>query len=189
MTLAGKATPDLLDSYEPERRPVALRCGEQALVRSDFDARFSKETATNKADISRQIDMNAVIIRYQYRNGPQLIARKDQPTENVDLLRAQTGTRFPHAWINHNSQRRSTLDLFDNTAYVLIAGPKAADRWRDPTMPSYVMGVDVELAEGEMGWSELTGLAEDGALVVRPDGFVAERSDESLRPKAEQNAA
>ena len=191
-TLAGDAKPDLLDTYESERRPVALRCGEQALLRTDFEARFGAETATNKEDLKRQIDINAVIMRYQYSTPAQQGDSRGQMTEHVDQLRAQTGTRFPHAWITHKSERRSTLDLFDNTAYVLVAGPKAvAERWRgDGSAQCYVMGADFELAEGEKGWTELTGgLADDGAVLVRPDGFVADRSDETLQPKTVQAAA
>ena len=177
-TLSGKAQPSLLDTYETERRPVALRCGEQALLRQEFSARFGIETADNKADIDRQLDLNGCMLRYQY--APHVTA--EQFTQHVERMQAQVGSRFPHAWVTREGRRRSTLDLFNNTRYVAVCGPAgraASERWQGVADAVLVVGEDFQMAEGELGWTELTGgLLAEGAVLVRPDGFVAERSDE-----------
>ena len=54
--LTGQVAPDLLDSYEPKRRPVAVRNGQQALLRTDFDARFGIETVANWEAVAQQGD-------------------------------------------------------------------------------------------------------------------------------------
>ena len=76
----------------------------------------------------------------------------------VEELRSQTGTRFPHAWIPCGDAQMSTLDLFGKD-------------W-------------VRLSGADVGteWTALTGLPADGSVLVRPDGFVAERSDEPTSP-------
>ena len=47
-TLHGEAATTLLDSYEMERRPQAIRNAHQAMLRTDFDARDGFETGANR---------------------------------------------------------------------------------------------------------------------------------------------
>jgi 2-polyprenyl-6-methoxyphenol hydroxylase-like FAD-dependent oxidoreductase len=42
--LRGHADDELLDTYQTERRPIAVLAGEQARLRQDFHARFGVET-------------------------------------------------------------------------------------------------------------------------------------------------
>ena len=181
--LQGQADPALLDSYEAERRPVAIRCSEQALLRTDFEARFGIRTAANGEAFSRLQDAGALLMRYRYASSA---FPSDEP---VERLHGQTGTRFPHAWIKRGAEQLSTLDLFGGM-YVLLVGPKAPDRWAHgvgrgsahPPACLHVAGVDFEFADRGVDWRGLTGLPDDAAVLVRPDGFVAGRSDETMEP-------
>ena len=183
-TMAGTAPANLLDSYEVERRPVAVCCGRQALLRSDFDARFGIKTESNEEDMKQQLDISGVLLRYRYAS------TGGQTGEPVAQLQAQTGTRFPHADIRRAGETQSTLDLFGtSSSYALLLGPAASSAWRNGVQsPSntgiYMVERDFEFSEGGTNWASLTGLADDGVVLVRPDGFVADRSDETLRPTA-----
>ncbi len=178
-SLRGDAGPELLDSYEVERHPLAVRSGRQALLRTDFHARFGIETEAN-GDVFRQLlDPNALLLRYRY---PGAASRSDTP-DSVARLQGQTGTRFPHAWIEQIGRRISTLDLFGDS-YVLLGGPNASVPASNrsslsPDAPAvYVAGKDFAFADAESDWCRLTGLPDDGQVLVRPDGFVLRRSDE-----------
>lgn len=94
----GQAAPDPLDSYEAERRPLAIRYGEQALLRADFEARFSIKTAANGPAFARWQDGGALLMRYRYASPA---VPSDEP---VERLCGQTGTRFPHAWIKRDGE-------------------------------------------------------------------------------------
>lgn len=177
--MRGEAVPDLLDSYDAERRPLALRNGRQALLRTDFDARFGIETERNRDSFRELIDPGALILRHRYpaAGAP---THAEAPAA-VDVLQAQTGTRFPHAWIQRGAERLSTLDLFGDS-FVLLAGPAAsiAASTRaslDPATPRVLAaGRDFVFSDGD--WGSLTGLADSGTVLVRPDGFVLRRSDD-----------
>lgn len=64
--LAGHADPDLLDTYEAERRPRAVLAAEQARLRTDFLARYSVITEQTEDDVARQLDAGAIMTRYRY---------------------------------------------------------------------------------------------------------------------------
>lgn len=156
--LRGEADPTLLDTYERERRPVAYRNGEQAWLRTDFDARFQIRTEHNAARFARLIDYGELQMRYRYG-----------ADDTVGALHGQPATRFPHAWILHGGERRSTLDLF-GTSHVSIGGPDAP---ASHDGPHYRAGVDFTFADAHVTWRSLTHREDHETCRVRPDGFVA----------------
>ena len=162
MVLNGRATPELLDTYEPERRPRAVLAAQQARLRTDFFARYGIETATNAAAVAEQIDTGAVMTRYNYTGDGY-----------VDVLSGQVGTRLPHVEL---STGQSTLDLC-GPGFVILAGSEAPDF--GDTVPVHRIGKGTDL-DGD--WAECTGLSADGALLVRPDQHVAARTDNGLTP-------
>lgn len=166
----GVDTEAILDGYERERRPLATLAGTQAGLRTDLHARFGIETAANKAQVDQQIDGGAILMRYQYPS--------ESSTEIswVKTLEAQTGTRFPHAWIDlGDGVKRSTLDLFGKDL-VLLTGPEAEVAHRADVSRILKAGKDFTFVEESSAqWSTLTKTTSRGAILVRPDGFVQER--------------
>lgn len=176
--LDGRAGEALLETYQAERRPAGQRSGEQARLRTDFEARFQLRTPQNADLFERLQDVNTVLMKYPYPSAGE----EDQP---VEQLTAQLGTRFPHAWLLRGEERVSTLDLFGR-APVLLLGPGASE---EPIMdiPNWAvkaqrvrLGRDMTFEDADTGWAQLTALPDDGAVLIRPDGFVAARSDQPM---------
>jgi 2-polyprenyl-6-methoxyphenol hydroxylase-like FAD-dependent oxidoreductase len=147
--LKGKASPDLLDTYHRERRPVCEFTVEQAY------SRYVTRTAPYLASKGFQPvahDMN-VELGYCYD------ARLHQhPNES----KARPGTRAPHMWL---SEGCSTLDLFGRD-YVLLAGPE----WKG--------SMDVKVHRlTEPQFFSAYGITSREVVLVRPDGFVEWRGE------------
>ncbi len=93
---------------------------------------------------------------------------------------ARPGSLAPHAWIADGGVARSLLDLYD-TGFVLLAGP-AGDDWvraaaaLRTTLPLAAHAVGRDLALDSTDWCALYGVGRAGAVLVRPDGHVAWRS-------------
>lgn len=88
------------------------------------------------------------------------------------------GSRLPHAWVERDGQRISTLDLVACDRFTLIAGSGGAD-WaaagtQDARLRILVAGQDFTDPEG--CWAALSAVGPDGAILVRPDQHVAWRS-------------
>jgi putative polyketide hydroxylase len=120
LAVRGGNSDELLDSYELERRPVAVRTGEQARLRSNFDARFEIESDVNQEEFHKLLDIGTLLMRNRYASD---LVVSDQ---FVCELFGQVGTRFPHAWIELNGEEKSTLDLFGRP-YVLLQGGSSDD--------------------------------------------------------------
>lgn len=104
-------------------------------------------------------------------------------------LTGEPGSRAPHMWLNRAATRVSTLDLYERSMVLLSSadgdGPwhhaatAIAQRMAVP-LDSYRIGngPDAELSPvGDVDWAETHGVAPGGAVLVRPDGFVAWRSE------------
>jgi putative polyketide hydroxylase len=99
-------------------------------------------------------------------------------------LTGQPGSRVPHLWLEQHGKRISTLELVDGH-FVLLTGDGGM-AWREAAsaaaadlgvgLSAYVIGTDGDLVDLEHQWPEKCGVETSGALLVRPDGFVAWRS-------------
>ncbi|MGW4773878.1 FAD-dependent monooxygenase [Nocardia sp. NPDC004278] len=182
---SGTAAPALLDSYQVERWPRAIIGAEQANLGADFRARYGIETPDNADRIARMVEIGAVMSRFRYSSDAvshRAVRGVEWVEPHVDRLTGQVGTRLPHVWIDAE-QTTSTLDLCGPGYALLIAGSAAA--WRDAAAHAQRQtGIDIAVHGLAAEWNACTGLPEGGALLVRPDGHVAARSDEGLHPRS-----
>ncbi|MET8703832.1 FAD-dependent monooxygenase [Kitasatospora sp. NPDC004723] len=184
--LCGWAGPGLLETYGRERRPVAQVTSERASARS---AEHSHPGYAVVPGVGRQAGVLAVALGYRYREGAVLGADPSGPVVPESFESAgEPGSRAPHQWLLRAGVRLSTLDLYEQ-AMVLLTGSagtawqdaarRAADRLAVP-LDAYRIGggADDDLApEPGADFAALHGIRPDGALLVRPDGFVAWRSE------------
>jgi hypothetical protein len=161
--LRGWAGDELLDSYPQERLPVGV-----SNVRRSLDG-------PGAGDDGLRRDLG---VRYR--------SAEFEP---------DTGTRAPHAWVRHDGARLSTLDLFDGRLTVLT-GPggapwqRAAARAAGAGLPITALRVGTDLHPEDTTFGARYRLGPAGAVLVRPDGFLAWRQDRpGVNPAAELAAA
>ncbi|MDM4142637.1 MULTISPECIES: FAD-dependent monooxygenase [Mycobacterium] len=175
--LHGTAAPDLLATYHAERHPVGRFAARQsltgpsaALLRAGGDA--------PQLPAGEECSMFDLLIGYRYRS-PAIVASDADGGGLVHELRAQPGTRVPHVWVRPGV---STLDLL-GPEFTVLSGD---ERW-------CAAAASASLATHRFysdEWAETTGLAPDGALLIRPDDFVGWRAEQlPADPEAELRQA
>ncbi|MCC9305870.1 FAD-dependent monooxygenase [Kitasatospora sp. RB6PN24] len=190
--LAGWAGPALLDTYQAERRPVAVEALDEAhrnlrrtidrvlpaelhedspvgaAVRADLAARLEEEGARREFD--------APMIHMGYRYASRIVLPED-PTggattladEPVDRPNSRPGSRAPHAWLSPGC---STLDLFGPGFRLLSFDPQTAD---PGPLERACRARGVPLAVTVCRDPAVAGCYRAPLLLVRPDGHVAWR--------------
>jgi 2-polyprenyl-6-methoxyphenol hydroxylase-like FAD-dependent oxidoreductase len=170
--LDGRAGPELVDTYSVERQPVGRLTIEQAYTR--YVLRTAPYLGTDH--IQPIVDDLSLEIGHRYRSSavaPDASEDDGLPYVDPRESRGLPGTRAPHLWV---SEGVSTLDLFRRNMVVLTAAPL------DP-----IDGVDVHrISHPE--FVEAYGIGPGGAVLVRPDGYVAWRSFEAASTAAIKEA-
>jgi putative polyketide hydroxylase len=178
----GGAGAGLLDTYDQERRPVADRSVAQALAR--LQAWF-KDRSRKLPPPEPIVDDNLVIFGYRYPAGA-FAAEDDEQSdlfEDPRVPSGRPGSRAPHLIVKREAGVMSTVDLFAGQ-WVLCSGPEGRG-WRQvlhdspsaAALPVAYHGIEPagDLQDVHRRWSAAYGVAADGAVLVRPDGFVAWR--------------
>ncbi|WP_329279975.1 FAD-dependent oxidoreductase [Streptomyces sp. NBC_01451] len=195
--LGGWAGPGLLGSYDMERRPVAEATSARASARSVEHSHPGYTPAPGAggpggpgAPGGRKGGILNVALGYRYPRGAVLGADPAVPVvpEGVRLT-GEPGSRAPHLWLNRAGTRISTLDLYENSL-VFLSSAGGIGGWHDAAtevahqlsvpLDSYRIGTgpDAELSPAsDLEWAEAHGVSPEGAVLVRPDGFVAWRSE------------
>jgi 2-polyprenyl-6-methoxyphenol hydroxylase-like FAD-dependent oxidoreductase len=199
LVLKEKAHPDLLPTYNAERRPIGWRYAEASRQTADEFGLLKKPTIQfvlpilkvkliNKLSLQqlfpkaslRHLGYLLGLPHYQYSS---VAIITDDPSSNgvADRLQGAPGTRIPHLWVNIQNETKSTLDLLGK-GFVLVTGSKN-DIWAKVTeiidekyaihIPFYNMGKSGIIASTGIKIYRALGIEESGALLVRPDGFVA----------------
>ncbi|MGD1238982.1 FAD-dependent monooxygenase [Mycobacterium seoulense] len=164
--LDGTAGPSLLETYHAERHPVGRFAARQSLTGPTL-AVLPMGDDGPRLPADEECSMFELLIGYRYHsaaivNGPG----EPDAVQLVSELRAQPGTRVPHVWVRDGV---STLDLL-GPGFTLLSGD---ERWCAAAASASVAAHRIESDE----WAAVTGLAPEGAILVRPDDFVGWRME------------
>jgi hypothetical protein len=170
----GDAGAGLLSTYEQERRPVGRLTVEQAYTR------YVTRTATylNATDYEPLLPDLEIELGYLYRSVAVAADAGADGAGHADprATRGRPGSRAPHLWIEREGERLSTLDLFGHS-FVLLLGTDG-QQWYDVALEH---GIDAhrvgnDVIDVDERFIAAYGVTASGAVLVRPDGFVAWRS-------------
>jgi 2-polyprenyl-6-methoxyphenol hydroxylase-like FAD-dependent oxidoreductase len=192
-TLQGWGGKGLLDSYEAERRPIALlnlrassdqfrllaglpggrqiaeNCATGAAQRQQWAEAYRRTNGANSPIYSDNL-----LLGYCYEGSP--ICESDGspaiPLETPEFVPSgRPGTRAPHAWL---SETKSTLDLFGKGFVLLRLGPNAP---KSDALIEAAAARRLPLDVCDIAEREIASLYQKSLVLVRPDGHVAWRSD------------
>jgi 2,4-dichlorophenol 6-monooxygenase len=98
---------------------------------------------------------------------------------------SRPGSRLPHAWVDRDGARVSTLDLAPYDGFTLITGPDGS-AWLDAAAritraPLRCVAAGRDFADPRGDWAAVSGIGPSGALLVRPDQHVAWRARAASR--------
>ncbi|MGX1887529.1 FAD-dependent oxidoreductase [Streptomyces sp. NPDC055287] len=184
--LNGSAGCGLLETYESERLPVARATSERASARSAEHSHPGYAPPVSPGG-SRQGGILPVVMGYSYPSGAVLGVDPERlVVPEAMRLTGDPGTRAPHLWVNRSGQRISTLDLYERS-FVLLSSEgtpwrAAANRVAEHLsvrLDAYEIGAGPQASltvEDGVDWAQMHGTTTEGALLVRPDGFVAWRT-------------
>jgi 2-polyprenyl-6-methoxyphenol hydroxylase-like FAD-dependent oxidoreductase len=171
--LGSRGAASLLDTYQVERRPVAER--NVALSWAIWkDVRKAGHT------------LGAVLgVRYE---SAAVIPDDAEPPQVADpvtdfIPSARPGSRAPHHWLVLEGRRLSTIDLFDGR-FVLLTGTSAWSTAAEQVASELRLPLVSRVIEDEE-WERLYEVSGGGAVLVRPDGFVAWRDRGSVEPSVD----
>jgi 2-polyprenyl-6-methoxyphenol hydroxylase-like FAD-dependent oxidoreductase len=190
-TLTGWGGSRLLDSYEPERRPVGVRNINHADAShaSERDRTTHPEIALDTpagAQARREMGEDLVRVQtkrvltdglalgYRYAASPIVCSEGPVPEPSSSVEYHPTtlpGSRDPHARLPDG---RSTIDLFGNGFTLLRLGDGAPD---PSSLEQGFADRKVPLTTVSIGDPAIRTLYERALVLVRPDGHVAWRSN------------
>jgi len=181
LAVKGAAGPGLLETYDRERRPLGELTVEQAYTR------YVRRTAPylGTEGIQPVVDEWRMEIGYKYHSSAILSETDDDGALHEDPResRGRPGTRAPHLFLERAGHRLSTLDLFGKH-FVLLAGADG-NEWcslsqevNGVIVESHRIGAAGDISDPERRFTDSYGISSSGAVLVRPDGFVAWRARE-----------
>jgi len=173
LVLNARADDRLLDTYESERKPVGQFTVEQAFSRYVMRTAPWLQEAQRPQALTEDFDIE---LGYLY-GVPDAVHADPRTTFGMP------GSRAPHLWLTRGGERLSTIDLTGR--YLLLAGSDGAEWLHAVPAVAARLGVPVDaycigrdLTASEEAFTRAYGISESGASLIRPDGFVAWRSED-----------
>jgi 2,4-dichlorophenol 6-monooxygenase len=177
----------LLAASDPDVPSIATLADRSAIGVAARDALVKAVEQKNHEFNGQGVELN-----HRYRSRA-VVPEADEHEEVWDrdrelYLQASTrpGAKMPHVWlIDHAGNRLSTLDVVGKGMFTVVTGI-AGVAWADavekldlPFVRTAVIG-SAEMADPYHDWHRIRGIHEAGALLVRPDCYVAWRHAEPV---------
>jgi hypothetical protein len=177
--LRGWADPGVLAGYDPERRSIATRTA--AWSRANLNTISGIVGAAARGGVDEVIGAEGREALAGYVDHPGLALGPLLPPYEGEPRRlvadGRPGSRAPHAPLAMPGvPERSTLDFYGDGPVLLVdAAHTGAAAWLRDGVPDGIPVRRVELSDP--GWAAQHGIGRDGAVLVRPDGYVQWRTD------------
>ena len=206
MVLHSVAPPALLETYGTERIPVGRAAAEASAAAADERGIINTKKLSLILGLVGRI---RIMSGHGYAYSSRGICAEDpgplrgwswRPWTLPSLglaMDGRPGSRVPHLWGEWKGTRRSTLDLC-GSGFVLLAGAEGREWIEAAKRVSSSLGIDIQAhavggAEGgsfvivpKGAFEAAAGIAARGAILVRPDDFIAWRSRrQTLDPKVD----
>ncbi|HVX78803.1 MAG TPA: FAD-dependent monooxygenase [Bradyrhizobium sp.] len=183
--LRGSADDKLLDSYHDERQPLGQITTRTSLANALSMGRHARQS--NVLPRREFLAEQGLIFGIRYQSSA-VLPDGTPPVDVADPITeyapsARPGSRAPHVWLRRGNEQISTVDLF-GPRFVLLTG-RDGDAWKRaaegigpswPPLAAFSIGGNADLGDPEGNWHSVYGVDADGAVLVRPDGYVAWRS-------------
>lgn len=182
MVLQGVADPRLLLTYTEERQPVARHTSEQSFKM--FTSFSAPPSATREAVQLPPYD--SVAFGYRYHSAA-LLSDPQEPEwyEDPHHPTGRVGTHAAHVVLESNGKQCSTIDLTGRHCILLTgaegeawceAAQRVAGRL-EVALDTYRIGNQGDFVDVNGRFLEAYGISSGGAVLVRPDGFIAWRAE------------
>ncbi|KFN01651.1 FAD-dependent oxidoreductase [Bacillus clarus] len=176
--IKGKANPKLLETYHEERYPVAK-------LTTGYASSILFRAANRDEGNLNNMDSLAVTVGYQYCS--EAIIDESTTPHRMDIvdLNGRPGTRAPHFWGTYEGNKVSILDLLGSN-FVLLTGA-VHSAWTEAAhvvssrlgvnIKVYLVGLTGDFIDQDNAFRKLYGIEHEGAIVIRPDGFIGWRTE------------
>jgi aklavinone 12-hydroxylase len=181
MVIHGHAGAELLTTYEAERKPVCDMTVAFQTVNYVERMRPDRKDLQVEANVG---DYMSVAFGYRYRSAGivQDVADDGALVEDPVKPTGRPGTRSAHVVFEYRGRQVSSLDLVGRD-FVLLTGPDGAPWARAGTTLAYRCGAPLavyrigsDLIDVNHKWAQRYGVTSAGAVLLRPDGFIAWRA-------------
>ncbi len=186
LVVDGKAGEALLRTFDDERRPAGFQAVEQAYNR--YVTRSDPDLGTEGMHEAIP-DMHVEFNRYRSSAVVPEPTFVDDGRPDIDPRASHglPGTRGPHVELLRGADTISALDLYLGS-FVLMVGPDG-EGWREAAESAgtvanvevfvYRIGEEIDDIDSEaLPFCEAYGIGRSGATLLRPDGYVAWRSQD-----------
>ena len=161
----------------------AIALGMKALEAEDADGAARRERMAEAIALKHyEFNAHGVEMNQRYVSSAVLPDESDERwAADPELFHQATtrpGARIPHVWlVDESGHRLSTVDIVGKGRFTLLTGVSGTV-WTDAAagLPIEVVRIGtIGLRDAYGDWRRAREIAEDGCLLVRPDGYVAWR--------------
>jgi hypothetical protein len=174
----------------PETRLIAAE-----ELRAPTSAGASRRNSFRRSAILSSASTRSLGAVFNQRYDSEAVYAADEDTGFVPLENAvedyipqtRPGCRLPHSWLNTCSPqiRLSTQDLAGKGKFTIFTGVAGGPLWKPAAeatsteiglaIDCFAIGIGGDFVDQYMDWSDMSGVGENGCLLIRPDRYVAWR--------------